>query len=110
VLEDVGLLHPRPPAIPSRPEGDLAFDWAVVEQVRPEIDSPAPHWRQTLAHVEVPTLVLGGGPRSFLPQEQVAELASTVPHGRHLTIDAGHFIHQCKQEAFLTAVHDFLDT
>ncbi|MGH3494129.1 MAG: alpha/beta fold hydrolase, partial [Sciscionella sp.] len=78
VLEDVGLLHPRAPATPARPEGDLDFDWAVVEQVRPEIDDPSPHWRDTLGRITLPTLVIGGGPGSFLPQEHVAELASLV--------------------------------
>src|SRR3954469_16696489 len=55
VLEDVGLLHQRRPAAPARPEGDLDFDWAVVEQIRPEIDEPAAHWPDTLARVATPT-------------------------------------------------------
>jgi hypothetical protein len=40
VLEDVGILQPRPAAMPPRPEGTLPLDWRVVEQVRPEIDDP----------------------------------------------------------------------
>ncbi|MGH3502947.1 MAG: alpha/beta fold hydrolase [Nocardioidaceae bacterium] len=109
VLEDVGLLHPRTPATPARPEGDLGFDWAMVEQVRPEIDNPAPHWRDTLAQIAIPTLAIGGGPASFLPQEHVAELVSLVQRGRQVTIDAGHCIHAAKPAQFLDAVHDFLD-
>jgi pimeloyl-ACP methyl ester carboxylesterase len=35
VLEDVGVPHPRVATPPARPPGDLPFDWAVVEQVRP---------------------------------------------------------------------------
>jgi len=31
VLEDVGLLTPRPARPPAKPEGVLAFDWRVVE-------------------------------------------------------------------------------
>lgn len=40
VLEDVGMPHPRAPSPPSRPPGELAFDWAVVEQVRPRSTTP----------------------------------------------------------------------
>ncbi|MGL5850212.1 MAG: alpha/beta fold hydrolase, partial [Phycicoccus sp.] len=32
VLEDVGVLHPRPPDPPRRPDGPLDVDWGVVEQ------------------------------------------------------------------------------
>ena len=109
MIEDVGLPHPRPPATPARPEGDLDFDWAVVEQVRPEIDQPAAHWPETLARIDVPTLAISGGPQSFLPQEHVAELVALVQRGRHVTIDAGHSIHASKPEEFLAAVRAFLD-
>lgn len=110
VLEDVGLPHPRPPATPARPEGDLDFDWAVVEQVRPEVDEPVAHWPDTLAGIAVPVLAIGGGPQSFLPQEHVAELAALVQRGRHVTIDAGHNIHASKPGEFVDAVRAFLDT
>jgi pimeloyl-ACP methyl ester carboxylesterase len=109
VIEDVGLPHPRPPATPARPEGDLDFDWAVVERVRPELDEPAVHWPETLARIDVPTLAISGGPQSFLPREHVAELVALVQWGRHVTIDAGHSIHASKPEEFLAAVRAFLD-
>lgn len=110
VLEDVGLLHPRPAATPARPDGDLDFDWAVVEQVRPEIDDPAAHWPDTLARIAVPTLAIGGGAESFLPQEHVAELVGLVQRGSHVTIDAGHRIHASRPDEFVRAVRAFLDT
>jgi pimeloyl-ACP methyl ester carboxylesterase len=110
VLEDVGLLHPRPSATPARPEGDLDFDWAVVEQVRPEIDEPAAHWPETLARIAVPTLAIGGGARSFVPQEHVSELVALVQRGSHVTIEAGHSIHASRPDEFVEAVRAFLDT
>ncbi len=64
VLEDVGVPHPRIPATPARPDGDLGFDWTVVEQIRPEIDTPAPHWRATLSRITTPTLVIGAARRA----------------------------------------------
>jgi pimeloyl-ACP methyl ester carboxylesterase len=109
VLEDVGLLHPRRPAPTARPEGDLDFDWAVVEQIRPEIDEPAAHWPETLRGVSPSTLAISGGPGSLLPREHVAELVALVQRGSHQPIDAGHEIHASRPEEFLRTVHAFLD-
>ena len=110
VLEDVGVPHPRASTVPDRPAGKLDFDWAVVEQVRPEIDRPAGRWRNTLAALAVPTLAISGGPSSFLPQEHVTELVALVQRGSAATIDAGHSIHATKPDEFLRTVRAFLDT
>ncbi len=110
VLEDVGLPHRRRPAPPARPEVELAFDWAVVEQVRPEIDEPAAHWPLVIASVSVPTLVLAGGPSSFVSGEHITELVSLLPDGRSVTVDAGHEVHATQPERFLAHLTDFLDT
>ncbi len=109
VLEDTGMPHPRPPQTPTRPAGPLSFDWAVVEQVRPEIDEPDSRWPQVIAAIEVPTLVIGGGTSSFLPQEHVEELARTVAHGTRVTIDAGHLVHATRPDAFLATLTAFLN-
>ncbi|GAB3682028.1 alpha/beta hydrolase [Angustibacter aerolatus] len=108
VLEDVGLLRPRAPAPPARPPGDLAFDWRVVEQVRPEIDDPDPRWRAVVAGVRAPALVIGGGPTSHVPQEQVADLARALPDGHLMTIEAGHLVHDVEPERFVEVVETFL--
>ncbi len=110
VLEDIGLLHPRPVRAQSRPDGDLPFDWRMVEQIRPEIDFPSPRWPQVVARIHAPLLVIAGGPTSPMPQEHVADLARTAQHGQLMTIDAGHFVHDTKPEAFLEAAIDFLDS
>lgn len=109
VLEDVGLLRPRAPATPTRPEGDLGFDWAMVEQIRPEIDEPRPDWPDTLARIAAPTLAVGGGPSSFVPQAHVAELVALVQHGHLITIDAGHSVHAAEPAEFIREVRAFLD-
>jgi pimeloyl-ACP methyl ester carboxylesterase len=110
VLEDVGMPHPRPPQTPVRPAGPLPFDWAVVDQIRPEIDEPDLRWPQVMAAIHVPTLVIGGGPGSFVPQQQVEELARTVAHGTRVTIDAGHLVHATKPGAFLAELTAFLNS
>lgn len=109
VLEDVGVLHPRAPADPARPEGELDFDWAVVEQVRPEIDDPDPGWPALLSRLGVPVLAISGGPSSFVPQQHVEELVALVPQGTGAVIDAGHAIHETRPEEFLEHVRAFLD-
>jgi pimeloyl-ACP methyl ester carboxylesterase len=109
VLEDTGMPHPRPRVTPARPAEALAFDWAVVEQVRPEIDDPDPGWPDVMAAIEMPSLLIGGGPSSFLPQEHVAELARAVANGTCVTINAGHLVHAARPAEFLAELRNFLD-
>jgi len=110
VLEDVGILQRRPAVMPPRPEGALPFDWRVVEQVRPEIDDPDPGWRDVVARIVAPTLVIGGGSTSSIPQDQVADLARTVPDGRQVTVDAGHRVHATRPAEFTNCLLAFLDS
>lgn len=108
VLEDVPVPHPRDPRPPERPDGDLAFDWEAVLQVRAQIDEPDPAWPQVVAGVTAPTLVVWGGPSSPMPAEHVAEMAQTVADGRLLRIDAGHLVHARQPVVFTAAVRGFL--
>jgi pimeloyl-ACP methyl ester carboxylesterase len=110
VLEEVGVPHPRPATPPDRPAGPLSFDWAVVEQVRPEIDEPDPGWPGVIAAIRQPTLVIGGGPSSFVPQQHVEALATTLAGGAHMTINAGHLVHATRPAEFLAALRSFLDS
>jgi pimeloyl-ACP methyl ester carboxylesterase len=110
ILEDVGIPHPRLPKPLGRPAGQLDFDWAVVEQVRPEIDDPDPGWSDLIARIHAPTLVIGGGSGSFVPQQHIAELVERLPDGRLVTIDAGHLIHESRPEEFVHEVSHFLDS
>ena len=110
VLEDVGLLRPRAAALPAKPAGVLAFDWRMVEQVRPEIDDPDPRWAHIAAGISVPTLVIAGGPRSPVPQEHVADLVAALPDAEMITIDAGHLVHATDPDVFVDALRAFLDS
>ena len=109
VLEDVGVPHTRPAAPPPRPEGDLPFDWRVVEQVRPEIDDPDPRWADVVAAIPAPTLVIAGGPSSPVPQEHIAELVDAIPDGRMITVDAGHLVHETLPDEFIQHLLAFVD-
>jgi pimeloyl-ACP methyl ester carboxylesterase len=110
VLEDVGLLRPRPPGVPPRPDGELDFDWAVVEQVRPEIDNPDAAWPARAGRVHCKTLVIGGGADSPVPQEHVADLVEALPDGHLVTIEAGHLVHAARPSDFLVELRRFLDS
>lgn len=108
VLEDIGYLHPRPPGLPDRPEGDLPFDWHLVEQVRPEIDDPDPGWADIVARIMAPTLLIGGGAASPIPQQQLAELADRLADARLVTIAAGHLVHETAPDDYLNLLLAFL--
>ncbi len=109
VLEDVGLLQPRTPSMPDRPSGTLDYDWAMVEQVRPEIDSPDPGWPEVVRAIIVPTLIIGGGDASPVPQHWLRALADLLPDGRVETIDVGHLVHTHEPVAFTERLLAFLD-
>ena len=108
VLEDVGLPRARRPSVPPRPPGDVPFDWVMVEQVRPQIDSPAPDWTDVLRRIAAAVLAVGDGPSSFVPQEWIDDLVATVPSGTKVTIDAGHEVHATHPAEFVAVVRRFL--
>ncbi|WP_374968514.1 alpha/beta fold hydrolase [Terrabacter sp. BE26] len=108
VLEDVPVPHPREPQPPTRPDGDLAFDWEAVLQIRAQIDQPDPEWAQIIAGIRAPTLLVWGGPSSPMPSEHVRELAETVADGRLVRIDAGHLVHASQPAVFTAVVRGFL--
>lgn len=108
VLEDITVPRPRERTTPSRPDGELDFDWELVPAVRKQIDTPDPEWLQRLSRITAETLVVAGGARSHVPQDGVAELARRIPRARVVTIPVGHLVHQAAPEAFTEAVSAFL--
>jgi pimeloyl-ACP methyl ester carboxylesterase len=110
VLEDVSSPRPRKPSTPTRPDGDLTFDWNMVVAVRRQIDVPDPRWLEQLSEITAGTLVVAGGPGSHVSQDGVAELADRIPDGQMVTIPVGHLIHRAAPEAFAEAVVAFLVT
>jgi 3-oxoadipate enol-lactonase len=108
ILEDVAALRPRERGAPARPEGELPFDWEMVLAIRGQIDSPDPAWLERLGRITAPTLVIGGGAASHVPQDWVADLARQIPGARLETIEAGHSIHQADPDAFTRAALAFL--
>jgi len=91
--------------VPPRPTGPPTFDWNCLTAIFAQLADPDPAYLTDLPKITVPTLLLGGGPTSPVPQHKLAEAAARIPTSTLLTIeDAGHNIHQTKPHQLLTAL------
>jgi 3-oxoadipate enol-lactonase len=104
VIEDVVPPFPLERPIRDRPDGPLPFDWDVLPAIFTEANDPTRRWWPQLAGIRAPTLLVGGGPTSYLPAEELAEVARLVPDSTLVTIPAGHHVHAAEPEAFSDAV------
>lgn len=107
ILEDTPPPLPRDRAIPERPEGPLPFDWPVVPAIAGQLNDPDPAWWDRLTEITAPTLIVGGGPASHIPQDKLADAAGRIPDCRLMTIPAGHHVHTARPAEFIAAVLDF---
>ncbi len=80
----------------------------MVLAIRGQIDDPDPAWLELLRQITAETLVIGGGPPSYIPQDRVAELARRIAGARLETIAAWHLIHAAEPDAFTRTVLAFL--
>lgn len=104
VVEDVVPPRPRDRAVPSRPDGELPFDWRAVPAMMAEASAEDPLAWEMLALIEAPTLLVSGGAASHIPSGHVEEVASRVPRCEVVTIEAGHHVHEKASEEFAGAV------
>ncbi|HLI05014.1 MAG TPA: alpha/beta hydrolase [Ktedonobacteraceae bacterium] len=59
-------------------------------------------------HISCPTLVIGGA-NSFIPRDELQEMARSLPDGRYIQIpNAGHDLHLEQPEAWRQAAKPFL--
>jgi esterase len=92
-----------------RPEGDLPYDWAVMPAIFAQLNHPDPAWWAELTEITAPTLVIGGGSTSPVPQSLLAKVAELIPDATLVTIEgAGHGVHQTRPAEFLAALGPFL--
>ena len=98
--------RPEPPPEPPEP---VSFDWRVVAPIRRQLNDADPAWWDRLPRITAPTLVVGGGSTSHIPQEELEALSKRIPGCRLVTIEgAGHEVHSARHEQFLTVVEGFL--
>ncbi|MGP8303478.1 alpha/beta fold hydrolase [Streptomyces inhibens] len=111
VLEEVAPPLPADPPqeLPERPAGPQSFDWRAKIAVVAERNAPDPLWWDALEKITAPTLVIGGGPTSHVPQAHLAEMTDRIPDARLVTVEgAGHLVHEERPGEFLAAVNSFL--
>jgi 3-oxoadipate enol-lactonase len=73
-----------------------------------QLNDPDPAWWERTAEINVPTLIIAGGPDSHVPQDKIAAVAQRIPDCRVLTIPVGHRVHSTAPEDFITALRGFL--
>lgn len=110
IVEDACPPYRRERAIPNRPVADLDFDWAVVPAIVTAVNAGDPSTWQHLDAISAPTLVIGGGPDSHIPQDQLADVAARIPACDLVTIPVGHNIHSSDSQGFAATVLAWLDT
>ncbi len=108
IIEDAPPPFPRDRAIPDRPAGPLDFDWAVVPAIVDQVNQGDPAAWDGLAAIPAPTLLIGGGPQSHIPQDKLAAVAARIPRCDLVTIPAGHHVHQARPAEFAETVLGWL--
>lgn len=104
VVEDACPPYPRDSSLPTRPDGPLPFDWELVAPLRAELNDPDRRSWPALGGITAPTLIVGGGPSSPVPQDLLAEVADRVPDCELTTIEVGHMVHNDAPQQFLHSV------
>ncbi|MFI5709903.1 alpha/beta fold hydrolase [Kribbella sp. NPDC051620] len=95
--------------VPERPDEEPGFDWEVLPAIFGQLAKPDPAWWDELPAIAVPTLILGGGSTSPVPQGKLVEVADRIPAARLVTIEgAGHAIQRTRPTEFLAAVGEWL--
>ena len=110
VVEDTPPPFPdKPLDIPPAPSDPLPFDYEVVPAIFNQLNKPNPDWWTHLPDITAPTLILGGGPTSHIPQAKLQEVSKLIPDCQLETIDgAGHGMHFVNLQATLKAITRFL--
>ena len=73
-----------------------------------QLNDPDPAWWDRLTEITAPTLIIGGGPGSHIPQDKLEETAARLPRGTLRVIPAGHHVHTARPAEFTAAVLAFL--
>lgn len=109
VVEDACPPYPRNGRpMPTRPDGELGFDWDVVAAIHAQLDDPDRRRWPALAAITAPTLLVAGGPTSHVPQELLVEASERIPTCTLVTIPVGHNVHAAQPEEFNEVVERWM--
>jgi pimeloyl-ACP methyl ester carboxylesterase len=104
IVEDAPPPYPRDTVTPQRPDGSLPFDWPVVPAIVEQVNDPSMKWWKRLPEIGVPTLLIGGGPTSHIPQDKLGDVARAIPDCTLVTIPVGHNVHEARPIEFADIV------
>jgi pimeloyl-ACP methyl ester carboxylesterase len=88
--------------------GRRKCDPRLLRDVSEDLRRPQPDWWDGLPTITAPTLLLAGGPKSYLDQSRFAQVAEALPDAGVQTIAVGHRIHTLAPEPWLETVREFL--
>jgi 3-oxoadipate enol-lactonase len=108
IVEDAPPPFPRDRAIPRRPAGRLDFDWAVAPAIIGQVNKGDPAAWDRLGEITAPTLLIGGGEESHIPQDKLTDVASRIPRCDLVTVEAGHNVHAARPAEFAGTVLEWL--
>lgn len=118
VIEDTPppFKEPGAPASPELPEEApedappvYRQNWALVRSIISQVRNPPSSWWNDVHKVTVPTLIIGGGATSHVPQEKLSEVAQLMPDARFVSIEGGgHAIHRNCPEEYKEQIAKFL--
>jgi pimeloyl-ACP methyl ester carboxylesterase len=110
VLEDATPTRPGGPRFEpfDEPDHPVPFDWPLVNALRAQRSDPDPAWWDDALRIDVPVLVVAGGPTSNVDQADLKDFATGVADGRLVEIPVGHMVHDEAPAEFLAAVGEFL--
>ena len=106
IIEDAPPPFPRNRPVPAEPADDdpVEFDWPAVPAIVTQVNQGDPETWELLKTITAPTLIIGGGPESHIPQDRLAEAAARIPACDLITIPAGHNVHATRPAEFNAAV------
>jgi 3-oxoadipate enol-lactonase len=110
IIEDAPPPFPRNRQVPAEPAADdpAEFDWPVVPAIVTQVNQGDPETWELLKTITAPTLIIGGGQESHIPQDRLAEAAARIPACDLITIPAGHNVHATRPAEFKAAVLTWL--
>jgi 3-oxoadipate enol-lactonase len=108
IIEDAAPPFRRNGTLPERPRAALNFDWAVVPSIVEQRNVGDPTAWNGLGNISAPTLLIGGGSQSHIPQDKLEEVAERIRHCRLVTLPAGHHVHTSCPSRFADVVLDWL--
>lgn len=108
IIEDAPPPFPRETPVRERPVGALPFDWDAIVAIAGQVNDSTRRWWPGLRSLPMPVLVIAGGPRSSIPQAELAAAAAAIPNGTLITLDAGHHVHQAMPQQWAVAVLNWL--